>query len=365
MPLPESRALQREIAMVRQMNANRPIVAGSCGPATLTARQAEVLNLAVSGLSGKQIARHLGISARTVQDHISRMRQRTGARSEAELVAYAVSAGALATGTALPSRCAGQHETGSQDAGERVWQHGAEKRKSANVYGASHKPACNRCRELASEINVGERPSDTFRHMIMGYACVSTADQNPNHQIDSLLRAGVDRENIHVDEVPGAKTSRPALDFVLKLLREGDTLTVTRLDRLSRSVLHLITLGAELRERGVGLHVIEQDIDTATMEGRAMFGMLSVLAELQHELIMASKKDGLAAARARGRIGGRPTKLTPVQAALAQQLYDAREKTVQQIADIFNVPRSTMYGHLNRATQRFSSANERPAANRS
>jgi hypothetical protein len=72
----------------------------------------------------------------------------------------------------------------------------------------------------------------------------------------------------------------------MQLLREGDTLTVTRLDRLSRSVLHLVTLGAELRERGIGLHVIEQGIDTATMEGRAMFGMLSVLAELQRELIV-------------------------------------------------------------------------------
>ncbi|GAA3416281.1 hypothetical protein GCM10018952_43910 [Streptosporangium vulgare] len=102
---------------------------------------------------------------------------------------------------------------------------------------------------------------------------------------------------------------------------------VTRLDRLSRSVLHLVTLGAELREREVGLHVIEQGIDTATAEGRAMFGMLSVLAELQRELIIANTRDGLAAARARGRVGGRRPRLTPEQAALAQELYDKREKT--------------------------------------
>lgn len=132
----------------------------------------------------------------------------------------------------------------------------------------------------------------------------------------------------------------------MQLMREGDTLKVTRLDRLSRSVLHLVTLGADLRERGIGLHVIEQGIDT--MEGRAMFGMLSVLAELQRELIVANTNDGLASARARGRVGGRRPKLTPDQAELAQQLYDAREKTVQQIADMFNVPRSTVYGHLNR-----------------
>ncbi|CUM37003.1 possible resolvase, N-terminal [Streptomyces venezuelae] len=123
---------------------------------------------------------------------------------------------------------------------------------------------------------------------------------------------------------------------------------VTRLDRLSRSVLHLVTLGSELRESGVGLHVIEHGIDTSTMEGQAMFGMLSVPAELQRELIVANTNDGLASARARGRIGGRRPELTLDQAERAQQLYDAREKNVLQIVDMFNVPRSTVYGHLDK-----------------
>jgi DNA invertase Pin-like site-specific DNA recombinase len=153
--------------------------------------------------------------------------------------------------------------------------------------------------------------------MLFGYARVSTADQNPDHQIDALLRAGVDRDNIHIDTASGAKSSRPKLDLVMQLLRGGDTVQVTRLDRLSRSVLHLVTLGADLRERGIGLHVIEQGIDTQTVEGRAMFGMLSVLAELQCELIVANTNDGLASARARGRVGGRRPKLTADQAALA------------------------------------------------
>ena len=182
--------------------------------------------------------------------------------------------------------------------------------------------------------------------MLIGYARVSTASQNPDHQIDALLRADVGRDNVHVDKASGAKASRPKFDLVMQLLREGDTLKITRLDRISRSVLHLVTIGAELRERGIGLHVIEQGIDTSTMEGRAMFGMLSVLSELQRELIVANTNDGLASARARGRVGGRRPKLSPDQAALAQQLYDAREKTVQQIADLFRVPRSTVYGHL-------------------
>ncbi len=89
-------------------------------------------------------------------------------------------------------------------------------------------------------------------------------------------------------------------------MRDGDTLVITRLDRLGRSVLHLITLGADLRGRGIGLKVLEQGIDTATAEGRAMFGMLSVLAELQRELIVANTRDGLAAARARAERVGAP-----------------------------------------------------------
>ncbi len=186
--------------------------------------------------------------------------------------------------------------------------------------------------------------------MDFGYARVSTAYQNPDHQIDALLRAGVDEKNIHIDYASGAKASRPEFDILMQRLREGDTLKATRLDRISRSLLHLVTLGAEMKERGIGLHIIEQGIDTSTPEGRAMFGMLGVMAELQRELILANTADGLASARARGRAGGRRPKLTDQQAALAQELYDKREKTVQEIADLFGVPRTTVYGHLNRST---------------
>ncbi|AWK76356.1 recombinase (plasmid) [Rhodococcus oxybenzonivorans] len=182
--------------------------------------------------------------------------------------------------------------------------------------------------------------------MLIGYAR-SSADENPNHQIDALVRAGVAAENVHIDHAGGAKASRPELDLALARLREGDVLVITRLDRLGRSVLHLVTLGAELRERGIGLKVLEQGIDTATAEGRAMCGMLSVLAELQRELIVANTRDGLAAARARGRKGGRPSKLSPDQIELAQRLYGAGEHTVAQIAGMLKVPRTTVYGHLN------------------
>ncbi|MGH3686624.1 MAG: recombinase family protein [Pseudonocardiaceae bacterium] len=186
--------------------------------------------------------------------------------------------------------------------------------------------------------------------MLIGYARVSTAEQNPAHQVDALRRVGVEAEGIHVDVASGAKSSRPKLDLAMKLLRDGDTLVVTRLDRLGRSVVHLVVLGADLRDRGVGLRVLEQGIDTATAEGRAMFGMLSVLAELQRELIVANTRDGLAAARARGRHGGRRSKLTVDQVRTAQRLYDEGEHTVAQIAAMFGVKRSTLYGHLDQTT---------------
>jgi DNA invertase Pin-like site-specific DNA recombinase len=133
------------------------------------------------------------------------------------------------------------------------------------------------------------------------------------------------------------------------MLRDGDALKITRLDRLGRSVLHLVTLGAGLRERGVGLHVTEQGIDITTAEGRAMFGMLSVLAELQRELILANTRDGLAAARARRRKGSRRPRLNAEQVVLGQELYDGGSHTVQQIADLFSLPRTTVYGHLDDA----------------
>lgn len=193
--------------------------------------------------------------------------------------------------------------------------------------------------------------------MRFGYARVSTVDQNPTHQIDALQRAGVQPDHIHLDRASGAKASRPKLDELLGKLRAGDTVVVTRLDRLGRSVLHLVMLGAQLRERGVGLLVLEQGIDTSTAEGRAMFGMLSVLAELQRELIVATTRDGLAAARARGRSGGRRPRLNPRQAALAQRLYDEGEHTVAQIAEILKVPRTTLYGHLQRAPGEATAAN--------
>ncbi len=202
----------------------------------------------------------------------------------------------------------------------------------------------NPCRETTSANPI----SAIFDTMLIGYGRVSTAEQNPAHQIDALRRAGVEPGDIHIDTASGAKASRPKLDLVLTLARRGDTIVITRLDRLGRSMLHLVNLGADLRERGIGLKVLEQGIDTDTAEGRAMFGMLSVLAEFQRELIVANTRDGLEAARARGRKGGRRPKLTVHQIEQAQRLYDEGRHTVQQIADILGVKRGTLYGHLDK-----------------
>jgi len=193
-------------------------------------------------------------------------------------------------------------------------------------------------------------PDVTVAVVLLGYARVSTAEQNPDHQTDALTRAGVEPARVYLDKASGAKASRPQLDALLRDLRDGDVLVTTRLDRLGRSMLHLVQLGEQLRERGVGLRVLEQGIDTSTAEGRAMFGMLSVLAEFQRELIAANTRDGLAAARARGRRGGRPASLSPTQAAHARALYDAGEHTVAEIAGLLGVARTTVYGHLGTAS---------------
>lgn len=188
--------------------------------------------------------------------------------------------------------------------------------------------------------------------MRIGYGRVSTGEQNPDHQRDALLRDGVVEADIYIDVISGSKSERPQLDLVRRLLREGDVLVITRLDRLSRSLKDLVLMGEELRAKGVQLRCTEQGVDTTTIEGRMMFGMLAVLAEFQRELIIANTRDGLAAARARGRVGGRKPALTPKQAGVAREMYaktgadGKRAHTVQEIADVLRVKRSTVYGYV-------------------
>lgn len=187
--------------------------------------------------------------------------------------------------------------------------------------------------------------------MRIGYGRVSTRDQNLEAQRDALVAAGCDE--VFVDQASGKLAARPELDSALRMTREDDQLVVTKLDRLGRSLDHLIALSAELQDRGVGLVVLDQGIDTTTAVGRMFFQILGAIAEFEHALMSERTRDGLEAARSRGRTGGQRPKLTKRQARIAREMYEEKDPgggrvhTVQQIADEFAVSRPTIYRHLN------------------
>ena len=178
----------------------------------------------------------------------------------------------------------------------------------------------------------------------LGYGRVSTQDQNLDAQKDALKKAGVDK--IFIEKITGTKASRPELDKLREQMREGDTLVITRLDRLGRSTRDLLAISSELVEKGVELEVLEQNINTQTPAGRLFFVMIAAMAEFEHAMIVARTKDGLAAARARGRLGGRKPKLSEAQKKQVKKLYDAREHTVREIAQMFNITAPTVYRAL-------------------
>jgi DNA invertase Pin-like site-specific DNA recombinase len=187
--------------------------------------------------------------------------------------------------------------------------------------------------------------------MRIGYGRVSTRDQNPNAQHDALTAAGC--EQIFIDKASGKLARRPELDKALLVARRrGDQLVITKLDRLGRSLQHLIDLSAQLQERGVDLVVLDQSIDTSTAMGRMFFQILGSIAEFEHALMSERTLDGLAAARARGRTGGQKAKLTTRQAKIARDMYEEtgpdgrRMHTVAHIAAEFGVTRPTIYRHL-------------------
>ena len=178
----------------------------------------------------------------------------------------------------------------------------------------------------------------------LGYGRVSTQDQNLEAQQDALKAAGVDK--IFIEKITGTKASRPELDKLREQMRQGDTIVVTRLDRLGRSTKDLLAISSELEEKGVELEVLEQNINTTSVEGRFFFTIIAAMAEFEHELMVARTKDGLAAARARGRLGGRKPKLTEAQKKQVKKLYDERELTVREIAEMFNITPPTVYRAL-------------------
>jgi DNA invertase Pin-like site-specific DNA recombinase len=186
--------------------------------------------------------------------------------------------------------------------------------------------------------------------MKIGYGRVSTRDQNPDAQHDALAAAGCGQ--VFIDKASGKLPRRPELDRALLVARASDQLVVTKLDRLGRSLEHLIDLSKGLQACSVDLVVLNQGIDTSTAVGRMFFQILGAIAEFEHALMSERTMDGLAAARARGRTGGQKPKLTPRQARIAQQMYDEtspdgkRRYTVAQIAAEFGVTRPTIYRHI-------------------
>jgi DNA invertase Pin-like site-specific DNA recombinase len=180
--------------------------------------------------------------------------------------------------------------------------------------------------------------------MFIGYARISTADQTLHLQKDALQQAGCSR--IFTDTASGAKAERIGLDEALDYARAGDTLVVWRLDRLGRSLRHLIETITGLANRGIGFKSITESIDTTTSGGKLVFHIFGALAEFERDIIRERTQAGLNAARARGRKGGRPKALTPKKVQQAQTLYDAKNHTIDEICKTLNISRATFYRYL-------------------
>jgi DNA invertase Pin-like site-specific DNA recombinase len=184
--------------------------------------------------------------------------------------------------------------------------------------------------------------------LLIGYARVSTDLQNLDLQLDALADAGSSR--VYRDTGSGSIKHRPELDACLDYLRAGDTLVVWRLDRLGRGLKHLIELVEQLQQREVGFRSLTEQIDTTTPAGRLQFHLFGALAEFEREIIRERTRAGLAAARARGRTGGRPVTLTPEKVAAAEAMR-AGGHPIVQIARVLGVHRATLYCHLEREPQ--------------
>ena len=180
--------------------------------------------------------------------------------------------------------------------------------------------------------------------VLVGYVRVSTADQHLHMQEDALRQAGC--ETIYRDIASGAKTDRPGLEEALKHLRSGDTLVVWKLDRLGRSIQHLIHTIKTLSERGIGFKSLQENIDTTTSSGKLIFHIFSALAEFERDLIQERTQAGLKAARARGKQGGRPPLLSHRQVNRMMELYDEGKSTVNEICKIFDISRPSFYNYL-------------------
>ena len=176
--------------------------------------------------------------------------------------------------------------------------------------------------------------------MIIGYARVSTDDQSLDSQTDALSAAGA--EKVFADRISGSKRARPELDRMLEQLRSGDVVTVAKYDRLARSLKDLLEIVEMIRDRGAGFRSLAEDIDTTTPAGRLVFHVFASIAQFERERISERTKEGLASARKRGRIGGRPPALSAAQRDEVRRMRDEEHRTVSEIARLFEVSERTV-----------------------
>jgi DNA invertase Pin-like site-specific DNA recombinase len=199
-----------------------------------------------------------------------------------------------------------------------------------------------------------KKPEATLR--LVGYARVSTDEQDVALQLEALQQQGCEREWIFVDTASGARTQRPGLEACLESLREGDVLLVWRLDRLGRSMPHLVSLVTELRERGIGFRSIcDGMIDTTTASGELVFNIFSALAQFERRLIQERTRAGLSAARARGRKGGRkPINPDNPRVQMAKTMHKDKSVSIADICQTLHISRATFYRYLTLAAHNAS-----------
>lgn len=198
--------------------------------------------------------------------------------------------------------------------------------------------------------------------MLIGYARVSTLEQNLDLQNDALKKGGC--RKIFTDKASGSAQERDGLDRAVESLREGDTLVVWKLDRLGRSLAHLVTLLNDLKDRKIGFRSLQENIDTTSGVGKLVFHIFASLAEFERDLIRERTLAGIASARARGRLGGRPRALDAKRIAQAKAMHKDKKIPIKEISATLGIGRTTLYRYLNGAAGRPRSRRQtqRPAA---
>lgn len=176
--------------------------------------------------------------------------------------------------------------------------------------------------------------------MIIGYARVSTDDQSLDSQTDALSAAGAER--VFADRISGSRRARPELDKMLEQLRDGDVVTVTKYDRLARSLKDLLEIVEAICARGAGFRSLAEDIDTTTPAGRLVFHVFASIAQFERERISERTREGLASARKRGRVGGRPPALSAAQKVEVRRMRDEEHRAIPEIARLFKVSERTV-----------------------